>query len=168
MKTIKITNPDFVGRVDVVRHACRGIVEKQNKVLIGYLANEDTYIIPGGGVECNETFSQCCAREVLEETGIVCAPQAHYLDIDELFGAMQHVNHYFVCNLVDETENICLTQAEKDAHLTFLWLPVEQAIDIFSTYENYKSTNVEKFGLYRREMLALQEYRKLQTTLRNE
>ena len=35
--------------------------------LIRLRGNEDKYIIPGGGVENDETLSECCEREMLEE-----------------------------------------------------------------------------------------------------
>lgn len=158
MEIIKLTNPDYLGYVDVKRHACRGIIIKGDKILLGYERNIDQYIIPGGGVEDYETLIDCCKREVLEETGIICSPKEHYLDIEELFLSMKHINHYFVCELVDESNDVKLTEAEKEVDLTFIWMNINEAIKVFEQYEIYIDKNVARFGLYRREFLALKAY----------
>ena len=82
MKKIQLVNEDYEGHVDVCRHACRGIVIKDGKILLSYESNEDKYIIPGGGVEEGETFAECCAREIKEETGMIVKPIEEYLEIE--------------------------------------------------------------------------------------
>ena len=49
MKKIQLINDDFQGHVDIIRHACRGIVIKDGKVLLSYETKNDKYMIPGGG-----------------------------------------------------------------------------------------------------------------------
>ena len=70
MKQIRLINDDYLGYVNRLRHACRGIVIRDGKVLLSYEKKYDKYIIPGGGVEENESYQECCERELLEETGI--------------------------------------------------------------------------------------------------
>ena len=159
MKKISLINDDWSGRVDILRHACRGILIRDEKVLLGYHANEDKYIIPGGGVEENETLAECCEREMLEETGLIVKASHHYLDIEELFDVWKHVNHYFVCEYIGDTGEQHLTEAEKKAGCTFVWLPLSEAIAIFGRYEEYHDTNIADYGLYRREYNALLEYK---------
>ena len=64
---LELKNDDFLGYVNTLRHACRGILVKDGKVLLGYESNNNKYIIPGGGVENEETLEECCERELLEE-----------------------------------------------------------------------------------------------------
>ena len=45
MKKLQIINDDYQGHVDICRHACRGIVIKDGKILLSYESNEDKYII---------------------------------------------------------------------------------------------------------------------------
>ena len=45
MKKFQIINDDYEGHVDICRHACRGIVIKDGKILLSYESNEDKYII---------------------------------------------------------------------------------------------------------------------------
>ena len=158
MKKLELKNDDFLGYVKNLRHACRGIVVNDGKVLLGYEVKYNKYIIPGGGLEEGETYEQCCERELLEETGMQVRPKEEYLEIEELFEDWQHINHYFVCELIKDTGNINLTAGEKEAGCTFKWLPMEDALDIFGRYEDYHKTNIADYGLYRREYTALKEF----------
>ena len=81
-----------------------------------------------------------------------------YLEIGELFLDWNHINHYFVCELIKDTGSINLTAAERQAGCTFKWLSMEEALDIFGSYEEYHKTNIADFGLDRREYFALKEY----------
>ncbi len=158
MKNLQLKNDDYLGYVKTLRHACRGIVVNNGKVLLGYEANNGKYIIPGGGLEDGETYEQCCERELLEETGMQVRAKEEYLEIEELFLDWRHINHYFVCELIKDTGSINLTEGEKKAGCTFKWLPIEQALDIFGRYEDFHKTNIADYGLYRREYSALKEF----------
>ena len=48
-----------------------------------------------------------------------------------------------------------LTEAEKNANYKHVWLPVEEAKEIFGEYEKYHHTDIALYGLYRREYEAL-------------
>lgn len=158
VKQIEIINDDFLGRVEILRHACRGILVKDGKVLLCYEPVNDMYIIPGGGVEDNETFEECCEREMLEETGIKVRAVKRYLDVEELFDVWQHINHYFICEYIEDTGCQHLTEAEKQAGYKCVWMELAEAMDIFSTYEDYHEKDIAIYGLYRRELTALKEY----------
>ena len=158
MRKLQLKNDDYLGYVKKLRHACRGIVVKDSKVLLGYEENNNKYSIPGGGVENGETYEQCCERELLEETGMEVHAKEEYLEIEELFCDWRHINHYFVCELIKDTGSINLTEGEKQAGTTFRWLPMEEALDIFSHFEDFHKTNIADYGLYRREYLALKEF----------
>ncbi|MCI5520781.1 MAG: NUDIX hydrolase [Treponema sp.] len=159
MKKLELKNDDFLGYVKHLRHACRGIVVHESKVLLGYEEKNNKYIIPGGGLEEGETYEQCCERELLEETGMQVRAKEEYLEIGELFLDWNHINHYFVCELIKDTGSINLTKTEKEAGCTFKWLTMEEALNIFGRYEDYPKTNIADFGLYRREYFALKEYK---------
>lgn len=48
------------------------IVIKDGKILLGKRGThgKDTWSVPGGWLEYNESFEECAARECLEETGV--------------------------------------------------------------------------------------------------
>ena len=48
-------------------------INEQNQVLMVLQAGEDEeakWSVPSGGIEGNETFEECCVREMEEETGL--------------------------------------------------------------------------------------------------
>ncbi|MET1013126.1 MAG: NUDIX hydrolase [Paenisporosarcina sp.] len=48
-------------------------INEHNRVLMVLQAGEDEeakWSIPSGGIESNETFEECCVREMKEETGL--------------------------------------------------------------------------------------------------
>lgn len=54
------------------------VLRRGGDVLLGIRKNAHgagQYSLPGGGVEGAETFAECAAREMREETGIVIAPE---------------------------------------------------------------------------------------------
>ncbi|SDB33296.1 ADP-ribose pyrophosphatase YjhB, NUDIX family [Pseudobutyrivibrio sp. YE44] len=157
MKKIQLLNDDYLGHADIIRHACRGIVIKDGKILLSYEEKNGKYMIPGGGVEGDESLEECCARELLEETGIIVKPKDYYLEIEELFDVWQHFNHYYICDFVEDTGKLNLTEAEKLADYKPVWLPIDEAKQIFGDYEKYHQNKIEDYGLYRREYAAITE-----------
>lgn len=160
MNSVTIISDDYQGHVDYTRHACRGIIVKDNLILLTYESKRNRYMIPGGGVEDNEALVDCVKREVLEETGIIVDATEPYFDIYEYFywdQNWEHINHYFICNIIKETKSLKLTEKEKYSGCSAVWVTIETALNIFCSYEKYKS-DYGKYGLYYRELLALKEY----------
>ena len=66
--------------------SCGVIVTDGERVLLGHATRSPRWDIPKGSAEPSETFPVAAARELLEETGLVIAPEAltdlgvhHYL-----------------------------------------------------------------------------------------
>ena len=102
----------------------------------------------------NESLEACCARELTEETGCIVKPCERYLTINEYYEEWLFISHYFVCEVIGETERK-LTERELEAGLEPRWIPLEEAIEIFSKHQDYASTNEMKRGAYLREYNAL-------------
>ena len=158
MEKLQLINDDYLGYVARLRHACRGVLVKDGKVLLGYETAGNKYMIPGGGVEEGESYGECCEREMLEETGMKVRATEEFLEIEELFEDWRHINHYFVCELEDVTGTVHLTEAEAEVGLTQEWIPLDEAVRIFGEYEKFHADNIPDFGLYRREYHALKEF----------
>ena len=158
MRKLQLINDDYLGHVEHLRHACRGILVDNGKVLLSYETVFGKYIIPGGGVEEGETFQQCCEREMLEETGMKVRALEEYLEIEELFSDWRHINHYFICEPVEDTGVVHLTEGEALAGYKNAWLPVEKAVEIFGSYERFHADIIADYGLYKREHAALCGY----------
>lgn len=64
-------NEDNLGEKDINNYVGRAkmlLINSKNECLLGYSNN--TYQLPGGHLEENETYDECLIREVMEETGI--------------------------------------------------------------------------------------------------
>ena len=56
--------------------SCGVIVTDGERVLLGHASRSPRWDIPKGSAEPSETFPVAAARELLEETGLVIAPEA--------------------------------------------------------------------------------------------
>ena len=83
VKIIDIVGENYLGSWDETRTACRGIVIDGEHMLLSYETKTNQWMIPGGGVEDNESDEECCIREIAEETGIEVEPLRFLLEIDE-------------------------------------------------------------------------------------
>jgi len=156
MNTIVISGKTREEKVRRERIGCRGIVINDSQLLLSYAVKADLYFIPGGGLEDGETLSECCKREIAEETGVLAQVGEQYLTIEEFHGDWHMINHYFVCSQVGNVP-MHLTEDEIKAGFEPRWVPLEKAIEIYSKYAEYGDV---KQGLYYRELTALQEYMK--------
>lgn len=156
-KTIEIYGKNRHEIATKTRIGCRGIVVQDGDILISHEQNTDQYFIPGGGLEEGETIGECCAREVLEETGYAVKPTRHFLTVGEYYEEYKYVSHYFLCEVIAKKEP-CLTEEEAERGLVPKWLPLQMMLELFGKHEDYAAENEEKRGAYLREYRALVEY----------
>lgn len=154
MKVIDIYGENYFGKYTKSREACRGILIKNDKILLTYEVNTDQYFIPGGGLENNESSEECCVRELAEETGCIVKTNEQYLTINEYYEEWLFVSHYYICEYIGETERK-LTEREVEVGLEPRWVSIKEAIDIFSKHQDYARENEMKRGAYLREYNAL-------------
>ena len=154
MKTIEIIGKNYFGHWTHERTACRGVVIEDGRVLLSYAARDDLWMIPGGGLEAGEDEGSCCVRELAEETGRVVLPSACALEIDEYYEDCRYVSRYFFGAVVGRCRPQ-FTQAEQRMGLEPRWLPVEEALRIFSRHDDYAAADEERRGIYQREYTAL-------------
>lgn len=60
MKVIDIVGDNYFGKWDKSRTACRGIIIDGNEILLSYETVTNQWMIPGGGLENDETERECC------------------------------------------------------------------------------------------------------------
>ena len=143
MKIIDIVGENYLGSWDETRTACRGIVIDREHMLLSYETKTNQWMIPGGGVEDNESDEECCIRE-----------------IDEYYENWKWVNKYFICKAVGTTQ-IKQTEEERQAGMEPRWLQIAEIKDIFSKHNLYNGIDEMRRGMYLREYTAL---RVLQTS----
>ena len=156
MKIIDIVGDNYLGKWNKTRTACRGIVVENSEILLSYESVTGQWMIPGGGLEENESEADCCIREVAEETGILVNTSEFLLEIDEYYENWKLISKYFICK-VKGTTNTKLTKREQKVGMEARWLSVDNAKNIFSKHTSYTETDEIRRGLYLREYTALCE-----------
>ena len=154
MKTLETIGENYFGHWENTRTACRGIILKDGCVLLSYETLTGLYMIPGGGLEEDEDERECCAREVAEETGFLIEPSECVLEMDEFYEDWKYISRYFLGTVTGQTE-IKLTTREKEVGMEPRWLPLDEAVAIFSTHASYTDTDEMRRGIYLREYTVL-------------
>ena len=140
-----------------VRAGCRGLVFRGDEILLSHEWNSGWYLIPGGGLEGDETPEACCIREVEEETGAVVEILRPVLTLHEYYEDWLFVSHYFLCRYAGEGRQ-SLTAAEERRGLKPEWMKTDEALALFARHQDYAATSEEKRGSYQREYTALSYY----------
>jgi len=153
-KNVEIVGNNYYGKWDKTRTACRGIIIRDNRLLLSYETLTGQWMLPGGGLEAGEDEHECCIREVAEETGFLIRPTECVLEIDEYYEDFRWVNRYFFGEVTGETA-IHLTEREKEVGMEPRWLPLDEIIHIFSEYASYADSDEMRRGMYLREYTAL-------------
>ena len=157
MKEIDILGANRFETVSKTRVGCRGIVLQDGKLLVSREEISDYWMLPGGGLEKGETLPECCAREILEETGYLVEPMEEFLILNEYYEEYRYVSHFFICRVIGEGEQR-LTAAERMRGLVPRWVDVQAFVDIVARHQEYAAANEEKRGAYLREYTAITAY----------
>ncbi len=96
-------------------------------------------------------------REVEEETGYIVRPVKRFLFMNEFYEEYRYSGYFFICEVTGKGQ-LNLTEAEKRRGIQPEWIPLKDALDIFSKHESYADVSEEKRGSYQREFLSLPEY----------
>lgn len=156
MKTIEIVGKNYCGAAAHTRIACRGLLLRGDAVLLSHERNTGWYLIPGGGLEGEESLEECCVREMQEETGYLVRTVACCLTLKEYYGDWCYISHYFLCEELGQGDPQ-LTELEEKRGLTPEWVNIQDAQAIFSEH-THLSHYEEKRGSYQREALALKVF----------
>lgn len=157
MKEIDIYTSNRAPSVGWLRPGCRGILIKDGKVLLSWEKKYDFYVFPGGGLEQNEGLADCCAREIAEETGYLTSLRPAGIQVREYWESALLVFDYFTGDVTGTTERH-LTEAEEDHNLVPVWVPVDEALQLFGAYESYFETDGGRAITYWREYEALKAF----------
>lgn len=157
MKEINILGANRFETYSKTRIGCRGIVIQNGKLLVSREEVTDYWMLPGGGLEKNETLEECCIREISEETGYLVKPIKEYLVMNEYYEECRYVSHFFICEVIGQGEQK-LTEVEKMRGLIPKWINIQFFLDIVSKHQDYAAANEEKRGAYLREYTAITQY----------
>lgn len=126
---------------------CAGvlIVNDKNQLLLEKRADNGLWGYPGGSMEPGDTFAECAAREVLEETGLVCDELIHYMNLsgeevhytypngDEIYAAEE----VFLCRNYHGTIHMQKSEVSELRFFDLYQLPGKDEINP----NNYKAIN---------------------------
>ncbi|MCR4960718.1 MAG: serine hydrolase [Lachnospiraceae bacterium] len=157
MKTIEILGANRFETYTKSREGCRAVIVEDGKILLTHELNSGWWLIPGGGQEEGETPEDCVIREVEEETGYIVRPVKRFLFMNEFYEEYRYSGYFFICEVTGKGQ-MNLTEAEKRRGVQPEWIPLKDALDIFSKHESYADVSEEKRGSYQREFLSLREY----------
>ena len=153
VETIKQFARAYTYPPERVRVGCRGLIIKDNKVLLSWEERKDVYMSPGGGLEGNETFEECVIRELAEETGFKVKAVKPFVKVKEYAYEVLWENNYFICEIEGECERH-LTESEEYNRVSAKWVDIDEAIKIFS---DYQSKETDHASLYLREYTILKK-----------
>lgn len=151
IEIIDQVSESFYEPIEKRRTSCRGIVIKDDKVLLSHELWKDVYMSPGGGLEEGESMAECCKREILEETGVIASVCEQLFTINEYVFNELYIAHYFLCTVEGEGKK-SLTPTEIDHEMVAEWVELDKAIEIFS---RYAERTPDHASLYLREYTVL-------------
>ncbi len=156
-KIIETFGENYFGRYDQTRTGCRAIIVRDGNILLSYETVTDQWMIPGGGLEDGESFAECCVREVGEETGCLIRPSECLFELDEYYEHCKYIDYYFAGEIIGTAERH-LTEREREVGMEPRWIPLAEAIEIFSHHADWTDIDEMRRGMYLREYKALCEY----------
>ena len=157
MKTVEILGANRFETFSRTRAGSRAVVVRDGMILLSHETITGWWLVPGGGMEEGETPEACCIRETEEETGFIVKPLRQFLTLAEYYEEYRYISHYFICEITGAWQ-MRLTDAEKRRGLEPRWLPLQEAVGLFSRHQEYAAVSEEKRGSYLREYTALREY----------
>ena len=86
MKTIEILGENRFETFSKTRAGSRAVILRDGKILLSHETVSGWWLIPGGGLEEDETPEECCIRETEEETGFIVKPLRQFLTMKEYYG----------------------------------------------------------------------------------
>ncbi len=141
------------------RTAARAILRKGEKIALMHVGKEDSYKLPGGGVEEGESIQQGLRRELLEETGCEAEVKG---EVGELLEHRSHIgivqtSHCFVADVIKEGKP-SFDEGEIAADFSLQWVTLEEAEKLL---ESSKTDEYETKFVVKRDLFLLRAAKEL-------
>ena len=117
------------------REAVRIIVFDENNQIALY--GSDYMLLPGGGIEENETFEGACRRESMEEIGCEIKKITHIGTSREIKSRNSIIQnaHYFTAQL-DGVKGNPTSQQSNEVNRVIRWMTIHEATKLLESYKN--------------------------------
>ena len=139
---------------NIVKRAKGIFINSKDEILL--VCSHNNYYFVGGHVEENESDKDCLLREIKEETGVLLNDinedlfyTVEYLckDYPEKDINSQYITNYYVIkmDLVEDKDNINLTEDEKDGDFELMWINKKDVLNILNiALESSSNKNVTR------------------------
>jgi len=109
------------------KNRAAAIIIRNGKLLLFHRQKpgKDYYILPGGGVELEESFEEACIREVKEETGL----EVLALQLASRYITLEKEENYYVTQVTPGEPVLGGAEAQRQSpedSYTFLWVDAAQ------------------------------------------
>ncbi len=134
LPTFHVSVHDLKNEPNVWREGARGIVFKGGLIALIHYKTWDHYVLPGGGIENNESPQEAFEREVLEEIGYTVVSVRPVCLVEERYEDSAWRHHFFIADVHQGPFEIQWTDEEKALHPSLIWLSVEEALTLLSEH----------------------------------
>ena len=147
----------------VTRNAVRGIILRDDQVLMVHSLVNGDFKFPGGGVEDGEEHSTTLQRELLEECGVQLKTilgefgrvEEYDMAEEDDFDLFCMHSHYYLCEVEDCFGVQNLDDYELEYGFTPEWVPMEHAITVNRALLENPPPNIQRW--VRRELFVLEK-----------
>jgi 8-oxo-dGTP pyrophosphatase MutT (NUDIX family) len=124
----------------IERLAIRGVIIKNDKILLVHLKNRNEFKFPGGGSNGNESIEDILRREILEETGGIVKEIKRKIGTvieynkkeDDNIDFFKMTSEYYEVDIEDNLVKQNLDPWEADLEFTPIWISITEAFEINS------------------------------------
>ena len=155
MKKTEIVDKNYSGKIKYTRNASRGVIIREGKILVSNEVNNNFVLIPGGGVEGSETFEECCARELLEETGYKVNVGTAFAEIKEYYDDACNTTLFFECEITGRGDSKP-TENEEKCGAVPEWWDISEYRNWLTEVVDHREGQEGRFRLALREKTALE------------
>lgn len=127
----KNNTPESIYSTYVKRYAVRALIIKDQKILLIHSRKYNSYTLPGGGVEKDESLEQAVIREVMEETGLSIKVEQIIGETTEVFDerGILNITTAFLCEVIDEySQDLDPNSVEEGQEI--IWVSPNEAIEL--------------------------------------
>ena len=150
----------------ICRRAVRGIIRKNNKLLLVYSIVNDEYKFPGGGLNDFEKHEEALIREISEETGGIVKEIKSKIGTvieynkskEDTIDFFKMISDYYEVDIEEEIREQKLDPYEKELEFVPRWISIEEALKV--NVDNINDGNKKKTKWIERETYVLNELNK--------
>lgn len=154
----ELIHPDLDSRQGIAfrRHAVRGIVLRDEQILLLFTERYNDFSLPGGGVDEGEDITTALQRELEEETGARdVRVHDHYGFIEEYrpywkpnYDFMHMTSHFYTCTIAAQLGSVRMEHYEVANGMKPMWVPIVDALrhnrDVMTRQEQSMGQSIQR------------------------